>query len=186
MIASVRICHIGGSWRRGSVIRDGVPIAALLVSPGRRGLVWPGCSCRRGWSRLLVARTIRQLRRRGTLAGLFDATRILQLRGFCGREVTLPRGHLLSAGLNTSFDGLFIAPTYTPDATVLGARPNFSLAVRALLQCDIGNSWPGPSHRLSRTLCLAAAIFIQRRNSIWNAGVHNFMTYLTGDIPVGS
>jgi hypothetical protein len=40
----------------------------------------------------------------------------------------LPRGHLLSAGLNTSFDALFIAPTYTPDRMILGARSNFSFA----------------------------------------------------------
>src|SRR5271168_1723010 len=48
--------------------------------------------------------------------------------GSAGRGVTLPRGHLLSSGLNASYDGLFIVPTYTPDTTVLGARPNFSLA----------------------------------------------------------
>jgi hypothetical protein len=40
----------------------------------------------------------------------------------------LPRGHLVSAGLSASYDGFFIVPTYTPDTTVLGARPSFSLA----------------------------------------------------------
>jgi hypothetical protein len=48
--------------------------------------------------------------------------------GSAGSGVTLPRGRLLSAGVDTSFDGLFIAPTYTPDAMFLGARPSFSIA----------------------------------------------------------
>src|SRR5277367_6092149 len=48
--------------------------------------------------------------------------------GSAGRGVALPRGHLLAAGLNASFDGLFIAPTYTPDTMILGARVNFSVA----------------------------------------------------------
>src|SRR5271168_4914819 len=48
--------------------------------------------------------------------------------GSAGHGVTLPRGHLLTAGLSASYDGLFIVPTYTPDTMVLGARPNFSIA----------------------------------------------------------
>src|SRR5271168_1883370 len=48
--------------------------------------------------------------------------------GSAGRGVTLPRGHLLATRLSASFDGLFIAPTYTPDTMILGARANFSVA----------------------------------------------------------
>jgi len=33
-----------------------------------------------------------------------------------------------SAGLDSSFDALFITPTYTPDTMILGARPSFSLS----------------------------------------------------------
>jgi hypothetical protein len=106
--------------------------------------------------------------------------------GSAGRGVTLPRGHLLSAGLSTSFDGLFIVPTYTPDTTVLGARPSFSLAF-------------APSYNLTSATVGLGAAAASRSDSLfggsdlyptaqlyWNAGVHNFMAYLAGDIPIGS
>ena len=48
--------------------------------------------------------------------------------GSVGAGSLLPRGKLLSSGLNASFNGLFVVPTYTPATTVLGAQPNFSLA----------------------------------------------------------
>jgi hypothetical protein len=48
--------------------------------------------------------------------------------GSAGSDHPLPRGHLLATGLNGSFDGLLIVPTYTFDATVLGAHPSFSMA----------------------------------------------------------
>lgn len=67
--------------------------------------------------------------------------------------------HLLSAELlDTSFDALFIVPTYTPDTTILGARPNFSLAF-------------APSYN-STTATVALGPFSASR--------------IAGDIPVGS
>jgi hypothetical protein len=49
--------------------------------------------------------------------------------GSVSRGVTLQRGHLLSAGLNGSLDGVFVVPTYTADTMVLGARPSFSMTI---------------------------------------------------------
>jgi hypothetical protein len=106
--------------------------------------------------------------------------------GSAGKGTILPRGHLLSAGLSTSFDALFIVPTYTPDAMILGARPNFSLAF-------------APSYNTSSASVSAGSLSASRSDSIfggsdlyptaqlyWNFGEHNIMVYVAGDIPVGS
>ena len=106
--------------------------------------------------------------------------------GSAGREVTLPRGHLLSAGLSTSFDGLFIAPTYTPDATVLGARPSFSLAFAPSYNATSATVGLAPSSSSQSDFLFGGSDLYPTAQLYWNAGVHNFMTYLTGDIPVGS
>jgi hypothetical protein len=97
-----------------------------------------------------------------------------------------PRGHLLSAGLSTSFDGLFIVPTYTPDGVTLGARSNFSLAF-------------APAYNASSASVSAGSLSASRSDSIfggsdlyptaqlyWNLGNHNVMVYAAGGIPVGS
>ena len=98
----------------------------------------------------------------------------------------LPRGKLLSAGLSTSFDSLFIVPTYTPDGSILGARPSFSLAF-------------APSYNASSASVGAGSLSASRSDSLfggsdlyptaqlfWSSGNHNFMVYAAGDVPVGS
>lgn len=98
----------------------------------------------------------------------------------------IPRGHLLAAGLSTSFDSLFITPTYTPDGSILGARPNFSLSF-------------APSYNASSASVSVGSLSASRSDSVfggsdlyptaqlfWSIGNHNFMIYLAGGIPVGS
>ena len=41
----------------------------------------------------------------------------------------LQRGRSLDLGLDGQFLGEFVVPTYTPDATIFGARPSFSMAI---------------------------------------------------------
>jgi hypothetical protein len=100
---------------------------------------------------------------------------------------SLTRGHLLSAGLAGSFDGLFVVPTYTVGTTILGAVPSFSMAFIPAYSAASANVSLGP-------------LSVSRLDSIWGGddlyptaqlfwnkgGVNNFMVYLTGDIPVGS
>lgn len=106
--------------------------------------------------------------------------------GSIGKERLLPRGHLFSTGLSTSFDALFLVPTYTPDSRILGARPSFSLAF-------------APAYNASSATVSVGSLSTSRSDSLfggsdvyptaqlyWNLGNHNFMVYATGDIPVGS
>src|SRR5207247_3023502 len=75
---------------------------------------------------------------------------------------------------------------YTPDFTIAGARPSFSLA--------FAPAWSSASADLA-----AGPLTVNRSDSIggfsdlyptaklfWNSGVNNWMTYVTGDIPIGT
>ena len=106
--------------------------------------------------------------------------------GSVGREVTLPRGHLLSAGLNAALDGVFIVPTYTADTTVLGARPSFSMAFMPAYTTTSANIGLGRLSASRSDSLFGGSDLYPTAQLFWNAGVHNFMTYLAGDIPVGS
>jgi hypothetical protein len=106
--------------------------------------------------------------------------------GSASRGVTLERGHLLAAGLNGSFDGLFLVPTYTPDTKVLGARPNFSIAFAPSYSPTTANVSLGPSSASRSDSLFGGSDLYPTVQLFWNFGVHNFMTYLAGDIPVGS
>lgn len=106
--------------------------------------------------------------------------------GSAGGDQTLERGNVLSVGLDSDFCAQFVVPTWTPDTTILGARPSVSLAF-----------FPG-WNKVSADVVLAPAS-VSRTDGVtgfgdifptvqlfWNNGVHNWMAYLTGDIPVGS
>ena len=106
--------------------------------------------------------------------------------GSAGRGVTLSRGHLLTAGLNGSFNGLFLVPTYTPDTMILGARPNFSIAFAPSYSSATANVGLGPLSLPRSDSLFGGSDLYPTAQLYWNLGVHNFMTYLAGDIPVGS
>jgi hypothetical protein len=100
----------------------------------------------------------------------------------------------LNANLSAQADLLLLNPTYTFATPVLGGQ--FAVGVTGLF----GRS----AASIDGTLTTAIGPFVTTRtgsigDSItsvgdlypqatlkWNAGVHNFMTYVTGDIPVGA
>jgi hypothetical protein len=88
--------------------------------------------------------------------------------------------------LKGSFNGVFIVPTYTSDTTLLGAHPSFSVAF-APVYVDSAGSIGGGSRSLSKTDSLFGGSDLYPTVQLnWTAGAHNFMTYVTGDIPIGS
>jgi hypothetical protein len=106
--------------------------------------------------------------------------------GSAGRGAALPRGHLLATGLDTSFVGLFIAPTYTPDTMILGARASFSLAFAPSYNTSTANVNLGRLSASRSDSVFGGSDLYPTAQLYWNAGVHNFMAYVAGDIPVGS
>ena len=117
---------------------------------------------------------------------MVDAAGFLQLRGVAGAGRLLPRGNLLSSGLNGSFNGLFIVPTYTPATTVLGAQPNFSLAFAPAYTSTSARVGLGPLSASRSDSLFGGSDLYPTAQLFWNFGVHNVMAYLAGDIPVGS
>jgi hypothetical protein len=107
--------------------------------------------------------------------------------GSIGVETQLQRGKFLSAGLQSSFEALFISPTYTPDTMILGARPSFSLGFAPGYNVTSGSVAIGPMSASRTDTMFGATDLFPTGQLFWNpGGVNNFMTYLTGDIPVGS
>jgi hypothetical protein len=104
--------------------------------------------------------------------------------GSAAAHASLRRGHLLSAGLQGSFDGPFLIPTYTRDSMVLGARPSVSLAFAPAYAAS--GQRHGGSVFASRSDSLFGRSDIYATTQFhWNVGNHKLMTYLTGRIPVG-
>jgi len=99
----------------------------------------------------------------------------------------LTRGHLLTEGLNGSFDGLFVVPTYTLGTTILGAVPSFSMAFIPAYSAASANVSFGPLSAFRSDSVWGGSDLYPTVQLFWNeGGVNNFMTYLAGDIPVGS
>jgi hypothetical protein len=119
------------------------------------------------------------------------------------REITI--GQIptnLTASLNASVNATanlgILAPTYVFETPVLGAQAS------ATLLGLYGNNSTSLAGQLTGTLTTPGGAFpFSRFDSIdssltafgdlipifqlkWNAGVHNYMTYITGDVPVGA
>jgi hypothetical protein len=107
-------------------------------------------------------------------------------QGSAGAGRVLPRGRLLSSGLSSSFDALFITPTYSPDTTIFGARPSFSLSFAPGYNATSGTVAAGPRSISRSDMVFGGSDLYPTAQLFWNAGVHNVMAYITGDIPVGT
>ena len=107
-----------------------------------------------------------------------------------GRGSEFVRGGAVVAGLNARADLGLIAPSFVFETPVLGAQAALAVMI------PVGNSratvdatLTGPRGNvlsLERTDSVTSAGDLAPRFSLaWNKGVHNFLAYVTGDIPVG-
>ena len=107
--------------------------------------------------------------------------------GEAGGDENLEIGGLVTAALDADFLGLFLAPTSVPETPVAGGR--LALTMMGL----VADSEASANVTFDRL-----PIDIQRTDEVlgfgdlypaaaisWNAGVHNYKVYATGDIPVG-
>jgi hypothetical protein len=92
----------------------------------------------------------------------------------------------LAAGAETDFFGQFIVPTYTPDTTFLGARPNFSLVVLPSYNRTSADVSIGPLSASRTDSVTGFGDIYPTAQLFWNEGVNNWMAYVTGNIPVGN
>lgn len=89
-------------------------------------------------------------------------------------------------GVDADYFGQFFVPAYTPDTTILGGRPSFSIAfipARNSVSADV--SVGGISTSASDDVTSISDLY-PTAQLFWNQGVHNYMAYVTGNIPVGN
>jgi len=119
----------------------------------------------------------------------FSAARELQLGPF---STTVKAN--LSADLSAKADLVLFSPSYTFATPVLGGQAAVSMmgvygrtstSIAGTLLAGVGGFNFQRSGQISDALTGFGDLF-PTATLKWNAGVHNFMTYVTGDIPVGA
>lgn len=94
----------------------------------------------------------------------------------------------VSAGLDSRVPLLLVQPSYAPKTKFLGGQASLGLGVgyaRNTTSVDI--LFSGSGAQFNRTDAVSGATDLYPIVSVaWNHGVHNWMTYVTGDIPTGS
>ena len=100
--------------------------------------------------------------------------------GWYGAGEVLPRGRLLAGNLKSSLDELYLVPSYTPDVTILGARPSFSVSFVPGYADTSATVRLGPLAESRSDSVVGIGNLSPAVNLFWSAGVHNFMLYLTG------
>lgn len=115
------------------------------------------------------------------------------------REITVGRipatiNVNLNLRLNSQADLVFLNPTYTFATPVLGGQLAIGMtglfgrvatSLDGTLTASVGPFATTRMGTLSDSLTSVGDLYPQATLK-WNAGVHNFMTYVTGDIPVGA
>ncbi|MCK1288630.1 transporter [Bradyrhizobium sp. 44] len=100
----------------------------------------------------------------------------------------------LNANLNAQGDLILLNPTYTFGTPVLGGQlaigvtglfGRSSASVDGTLTAAVGPLAVTRTGFIEDSITSVGDLYPQATLK-WNAGVHNFMTYLTGDIPVGA
>jgi len=101
-----------------------------------------------------------------------------------------PQGGQVHAGLNADLSVLGFGPGYTFDTTILGGSPSLSMVglvgkVKASAEATLTGPNGGQISGQRTDTLVGVGDLYPMAALRWNAGVNNFMTYLTGDIPVG-
>ncbi|HMN75554.1 MAG TPA: transporter [Burkholderiaceae bacterium] len=100
----------------------------------------------------------------------------------------LPRGDSVTVGLNSRLPLLLVQPTYAPERKVLGGQAAIGLGFgygRNSTATDLRMSPRGTAFDVEDSVSGFTDLY-PVASLAWNDGVHNWMTYLTGDIPVGA
>jgi hypothetical protein len=108
-----------------------------------------------------------------------------------GGDRQFSRGGKIIAGLDANANLLLFGPAYTFAEPVAGGQLTLSMmAVGGRNEASIDAVLTGPNgNTLSGSASDALTAFgdlYPTATLKWNSGVHNYMTYVTGDIPVGA
>lgn len=108
-----------------------------------------------------------------------------------GAERVFPRGGRLTAGVDGTADLVLVAPTYTFETPVAGGQASLGTGIgggrmRVGVDATLTGSG-GAALSGSESDSLTGWADLYPTGSVkWNRGVHNYIAYLAGGIPVGS
>ncbi|MBL0373367.1 transporter [Rhizobium sp. KVB221] len=107
-----------------------------------------------------------------------------------GGDIEFPSGGDVQLGIRGRGDLAMFGPSYTFEETYLGGQLSVSLlGVAGRNQASVDATLTGPNGNLisgSRTEALTSiGDVVPQVTMKWNDSVNNYMTYVTGDIPVG-
>lgn len=126
-----------------------------------------------------------------TEPGWSFATLYIHPSADAGANARFPRGGQIDVGIDGRGDLFAFGPTYTFEQPLLGGQASLGLlaiAGRNFASVDATLTGPGGgsiSGNRSEAITGFGDLFPQFSLK-WNEGVNNYMTYFTGDIPVGS
>jgi len=108
--------------------------------------------------------------------------------GDASRSKSFTRGESVTLGLESSMPLLFAQPTYSPETKVLGGQLALGLGFGYANNTTDAEVSVFPSGAgLGRSDSVSGFTDLYPVASLaWTSGADNWMTYLTGDIPVGS
>lgn len=101
---------------------------------------------------------------------------------------SFPRGDSVATGLKSRMPLILAQPTYAPETKVLGGQLALGVGFgygKNTTDADVTVSPRGTALDRSDTAWGFTDLY-PIASLAWSSGVHNWMTYLTGDIPVGS
>ena len=108
-----------------------------------------------------------------------------------GADAEFPRGGTIDVGLGGQGDLVLLAPGYVFEPPVLGGQFALSLlTIAGRNTASVDATLSGPNGNIlsgNRTDAFTAfGDLVPQASLKWNAGVHNYLAYVTGDIPVGA
>jgi hypothetical protein len=120
--------------------------------------------------------------------GWYMPTQLYYFNGNASATKTFERGNFLTAGLSSDATLILFTPTWAPDTKWLGGQPSFSVTFgggRNASSADLSANLGIQTLNRSDSVTSGTDLYPQMQIA-WNDGNNNWMTYLTGDIPVGS
>jgi hypothetical protein len=108
--------------------------------------------------------------------------------GDASRSKSFSHGNVTTFGLNSRSPLLLVQPTYAPETKVFGGQGSLGLGFgygRNTTAADIALSPSGSEIGRSDSMWGFTDLY-PVASLAWNSGVHNWMTYVTGDLPVGA
>jgi len=108
--------------------------------------------------------------------------------GSASSSKSLTRGDSVTLGLSSQTPLLLAQPSYAPQTRVLGGQAAFGLGFgygTNTTEADLSVSPRGTERSISDSVTGFTDLY-PVASLAWNSGVHNWMTYVTGDLPVGA